>query len=142
MQVRVAVDIAKCIQCPSPVGICKAGAVIPLLPKVAGAIHIQQGQWAKRQGQTINDMAFRPALTDLREQWEEIIGGLKNPADGFFLIHELRSPRKHQRYPQSLIDAYQAAITAISQTIQMPIDLDSSKWTGNLRWRPDTATLR
>jgi hypothetical protein len=45
---------------------------------------IQQGQRAQRQGQTINDMAFRPALTELRQQWEQVIGGLKNPADGFF----------------------------------------------------------
>jgi hypothetical protein len=82
---------------------------------------IQQGQKAKRQGQTINDMAFRPALTELRRQWEVGIGGLKNSADGFFLINELRSPRKHQRYPQSLIDAYRSAISAITKTIQMPI---------------------
>ena len=82
---------------------------------------IQQGQKAKRQGQIINDMAFRPALTELKRQWEQVIGGLKNPADGFFLINELRSPRKHQRYPQALIDAYQDAITAIAKTIQMPI---------------------
>ena len=82
---------------------------------------IQQGQKAKRQGQTINDMAFRPALTELRRQWEQGIGGLKNPADGFFLINELRSPRKHQRYPQPLIDAYQTAISAIAKTIQMPV---------------------
>jgi hypothetical protein len=32
-----------------------------------------------------------------------VIGGLKNPADGFFLINELRSPRKQQRFPQPLI---------------------------------------
>ena len=83
--------------------------------------HIQQGQRAQRQGQTINDMAFRPALTELRRQWEQVIGGLKNPADGFFLINELRSPRKHQRYPQPLIDAYQTAIAAIARTIEMPI---------------------
>ena len=82
---------------------------------------IQQGQQAKRQGQTINDMAFRPALTELRRQWEQVIGGLKNPADGFFLINELRSPRKQQRYSQPLIDAYQSAIASIAKTIEMPI---------------------
>ncbi|MGG6241598.1 HNH endonuclease domain-containing protein [Nodosilinea sp. AN01ver1] len=82
---------------------------------------IQQGQRAQRQGQTTNDMAFRPALTELRRQWELVIGGLKNPADGFFLINELRSPRKHQRYPQVLIDAYQQAIAAVAKTIEMPI---------------------
>jgi hypothetical protein len=82
---------------------------------------IQQGQKVKRQGQTINDMAFRPTLTELRKQWEQGIGGLKNAADGFFLINELRSPRKQQRYPQPLVDAYQTAISAVAKTIQMPI---------------------
>jgi hypothetical protein len=90
-------------------------------PFVDPDMPIQQGQKAKRQGQTINDMAFRPALTDLRRQWEQVVGGLKNPADGFFLINELRSPRKQQRYPQPLIDAYQTAISAIAKTIEMPI---------------------
>jgi hypothetical protein len=65
-------------------------------------------------------MAFRPALTELRRQWEQI-GGLKNSADGFFLINELRSPRNHQRYPQPLIDDHQATSTAIAKTIEMPI---------------------
>lgn len=79
-----------------------------------------------RQGQRRQDLnrcdvlAFRPALTELRQQWEMGIGGLKNPADGFFLINELRSPRKHHRYPQALIDAYQQAIAAVAKTIEMP----------------------
>ncbi|MBD1876978.1 hypothetical protein H6F75_26185 [Nodosilinea sp. FACHB-131] len=81
---------------------------------------IQQGQ--RRQDLNRCDvLAFRPALTELRRQWEQVFGGIKNPADGFFLINELRSPRKHQRYPQPLIDAYQTAITAIAKTIEMPI---------------------
>jgi len=66
-------------------------------------------------------MAFRPALTELRRQWEQVIGGLKNPADGFFLINELRSPRKQQRYSQPLIDAYQSAIASTAKPIEMPI---------------------
>lgn len=80
-----------------------------------------------RQGQRRQDwnrcdvLAFRPALTELRRQWEQVVGGIKNPADGFFLINELRSPRKHQRYPQALIDAHQAAITVIAKAIEMPI---------------------
>ena len=90
-------------------------------PFVDPEMPIQQGQRANRQGQTINDMAFRPALTELRQQWEQVIGGLKNPADGFFLINELRSPRKQQRYPQSLVDVYQDAIASVARTIEMPI---------------------
>lgn len=86
-------------------------------PFVDPAQPIRQGQQAKNS----NDMAFRPALTELRRQWEEVIGGIKNPADGFFLINELRSPRKRQNYPDALKEAYQKAITAIAKTIQMPI---------------------
>lgn len=90
-------------------------------PFVDPDMPIQQGQRANRDGQTRNDMAFRPALTELRREWEEAIGGLKNPADGFFLINELRSPRKQQNYPQNLIAAYKKAIASIANTIKNPI---------------------
>ncbi len=82
---------------------------------------IQQGSQAKRDGQTRNDMAFRPALEELRGHWEQVVGGLKNPADGFFLINELRSTRKGQNYPENLLKASSQAITTISRTLEMPI---------------------
>ena len=90
-------------------------------PFVDSAMPIQQGQQAIRDGQTRNDMAFRPALEELRQQWEQVVGGLKNPADGFFLINELRSPRKWQNYPEHLVKASSQAISAISRTLEMPI---------------------
>jgi hypothetical protein len=90
-------------------------------PFVDPDMPIQQGQQSIREGQSRNDMAFRPALTELRRQWEQGIGGLKNPADGFFLINELRSPRKRQNYPQTLIDDYEGAIATTAKTIEMPI---------------------
>ena len=54
-------------------------------------------------------------------QWEQAIGGLKNPADGFFLINELQSARKWQNYPDSLTKALSQAVGAISRTLEMPI---------------------
>jgi hypothetical protein len=82
---------------------------------------ILQGQVVKRATSTNQDISFRPALTELRNQWEAIIGGIKNPADGFFLINELRLLRQGDHYPQSLLKAYQQATNAIIKTLEMPI---------------------
>lgn len=82
---------------------------------------IQQGQRWKNNPLRCDVLAFRPALTELRQQWEQGMGGLKNPADGFFLINELRSLRKQQNYPQTLIDAYKSTIESITKAIEMPI---------------------
>ena len=90
-------------------------------PFVDSALPIQQGQQAKRDGKIRNDMAFRPALTELRLQWEQAIGGLKNSADGFFLINELKSTRKWQHYPDSLSEALSKAVSAIARTLEKPI---------------------
>ena len=90
-------------------------------PFVDSAAPIQQGQRATRDGKVRNDMAFRPTLSQLRAQWEQAVGGLKNPADGFFLINELKSLRKWQNYPSSLSEALSQAVSAISRTLEMPI---------------------
>lgn len=90
-------------------------------PFVDPVMTIQQGQQAKRNGKVRNDMAFRPALTALRIQWEQAVGGLKNPADGFFLINELKSARKWQNYPDKLVEALSQAVSAIARTIEKPI---------------------
>ena len=90
-------------------------------PFVDPSAPIQQGQQAMRDGKVRSDMAFRPALSQLREEWEQAVGGLKNPADGFFLINELKSPRKWQNYPDSLVEALSKAVSAISRTLEMPI---------------------
>ncbi len=82
---------------------------------------ILQGQRATLGNQMRNDMKFRPELTELRRQWEEIIGGVSSPSDGFFLINELRVPRKYQTYPKSLHQAYDKALSAIGKAIKMPI---------------------
>lgn len=90
-------------------------------PFVDPAQPIQQGQRAMRNGKTRNDMAFRPALSELRAQWEQVVGGLNSPADGFFLINELTSSRKWQHYPESLTQCLSRSVSAISCTIEKPI---------------------
>ncbi len=44
-----------------------------------------QGPRAVRDGTLTNDMAFRPALTALRELWEDRFGASR-PSDGFLLV--------------------------------------------------------
>lgn len=82
---------------------------------------ILQGQQASRDGEVRNDMAFRPQLTAFRIQWEQVTGELSRPSDGFFIINELRLPRKRTLYPVSLLTAYTQAISAIYKTLEMPI---------------------
>lgn len=90
-------------------------------PFVDPDMPIQQGH--RRLGDPLrcDVVIFRSALTELRRQWELSWGGLKNPADGFLLINELRSPRKQHNYSQNLIDAYQGAIASIAEAIKQPI---------------------
>jgi HNH endonuclease len=82
---------------------------------------ILQGQRATLNNQLRNDMSFRPQLTQLRHEWEQIINGTSSQGDGFFLINELRVQRKYQTYPQSLHQTYKRAIASISQAIEMPV---------------------
>jgi hypothetical protein len=90
-------------------------------PFVDPTAPIAQGQRAQRDGKPRNDMEFRPALAEFRQQWDAHQGGLSQPADGFLVIHELRIARKRSTYPPVLLEAYQRAISAISKTIRMPI---------------------
>jgi len=82
---------------------------------------ILQGQRATFKSKTRNDMSFRPELTKLRNEWEQIISTNSKSSDGFFLINELRVKRKYQTYPQSLHQAYKVAIASISKAIEMPV---------------------
>jgi len=85
---------------------------------------VWQGQRAadpRREGQLRNDIAFRPALTRLRQQWEQSIDDNGRPSDGFFLIHELRLARKAAAYPDALRQTYRETVKAISKAIEYPI---------------------
>ncbi|BAY42316.1 hypothetical protein NIES2111_67390 (plasmid) [Nostoc sp. NIES-2111] len=106
----------------------KADVVVPLRllaqfwvayywPFVKPSEHIFQGQRANSK----NDISFRPQLTELRHEWEQLISVRPKPSDGFFLINELRVPRKYQTYPESLQQAYSRSLTAIIKAIEMPV---------------------
>ena len=84
---------------------------------------VWQGQRAHdpRDGRLRNDIAFRPELTDLRQQWQKIIGQGARAADGFFLINERRVARRWQSYPAAFRAAYEKAVVAIVKAIHMPI---------------------
>lgn len=82
---------------------------------------ILQGQQTTRDGKTRNDMEFRGALSRFRQQWEQHTGGLAHPADGFFVINELRVPRKRDTYPMLLLQAYRQALATMVHTLEQPI---------------------
>lgn len=76
-----------------------------------------------------NDVGFRPALTQLRSVWEELVQLPPQPADGFFLLTEMRTPRRRATYPAGLQHAYQLTVTAMTKALQMPI-----KYAGPGEW--------
>ncbi|WP_414530480.1 HNH endonuclease domain-containing protein [Nodularia chucula] len=90
-------------------------------PFVKPSEPILQGQRATLDGQLRNDMSFRPQLEILRCEWELSMGGTSKPSDGFYLINEMRIPRKYQSYSKPLQKAYQSALTAISKAIEQPV---------------------
>lgn len=89
-------------------------------PFVNPAEPIMQGPRSQRAGVLRNDVSFRPQLTQLRQAWETLSGSRK-PADGFWLINELRVPRKQSSYPPALLKLYRQAVNSISKAIEMPI---------------------
>lgn len=90
---------------------------------------VMQGHRAMRRGGLTNDVSFRPQLTRLRAEWETLLGGRAKPSDGFFLVGELRVPRKRRAYPDSLLRAYRSAVTAVTGALDMPI-----RHAGTGRW--------
>jgi len=81
---------------------------------------IWQGQRAQREGNLRNDVAFRPELTTLRKEWQAATN-LSRPADGFYLVSEMRVARRRRSYPESLTAAYDRAVLAISRALEYPI---------------------
>ncbi|MFD1874343.1 HNH endonuclease domain-containing protein [Hymenobacter bucti] len=92
---------------------------------------IYQGGRAVRgeEGGVRSDVGFRPALTQLRLVWEEVVQLSPQPADGFFLLTEMRTPRRRATYPMALQQAYQQTVSAMVKALQMPI-----KYAGPGEW--------
>ncbi|MBI3979404.1 MAG: hypothetical protein HY331_14570 [Chloroflexi bacterium] len=82
---------------------------------------ILQGPRSLRDGRLRDDMAFRTQLASVRLEWEAVIGRSSRPSDGFFLVSEIRVPRKRSTYPESLLRAFHDAVENICHTIRYPI---------------------
>jgi hypothetical protein len=98
---------------------------------------IYQGARAIRDEATRNDVAFRPALTNLRAQWQQLVQLMPQPADGFFLLTEMRTPRRRATYSPALQQAYRQTVAATAKAIQMPI-----KYAGPGHWSVFDAPAR
>ena len=79
------------------------------------------GTRAVRHGILRNDISFRPKLTQLRTGWQKVKAGKMEPADGFFLFAELRTPQHEVTYSQELRRAYDCDIYVIVNAVKMPI---------------------
>jgi hypothetical protein len=92
-------------------------------PFVDSVRPIMQGPRSRRGDTVSSDMAFRADLTSLRAQWEALaVGeGLSHPSDGFYMINELRVPRRRALYPPALLQTYEQALRSVARTIEMPI---------------------
>ncbi|RZK44824.1 MAG: hypothetical protein EOO61_02415 [Hymenobacter sp.] len=82
---------------------------------------IYQGARAEREEVKRNDMSFRLALSQLRKQWQQTVQLNVLPSDGFFLVSDMRTPRRRATYDPDLQRAYDAAVITISTAVQMPI---------------------
>jgi hypothetical protein len=90
-------------------------------PFVQPGRQIMQGPRSRR-GQALSyDMAFRGQLLAFRQQWETLMGGGSRPSDGFFVVNQIRVPRKRASYPPQLLETFYEVIQSISKTIEMPI---------------------
>lgn len=90
-------------------------------PFVDPAAPIFQGPRSLRAGRLACDMSFREQPTQVRREWEGVLGGSPRPSDGFFIINDLRMRRRRANYPLGLLTAYTQAIRSIGAALEMPI---------------------
>jgi hypothetical protein len=74
---------------------------------------ISQGPHSLRNKVLANDMAFRPALADLRRAWQHVVGEPVRPSDGLFLIDSNSRPPPPRNAPSATLSnatlAYRAS---------------------------------
>ena len=93
---------------------------------------IYQGVRARHGDGYRNDMAFRPALTELRNIWTTIYQA-SNPSDGFTLTHEMLIPRKIEQYSKvndRLVSTYEKVMRSVVKAIQQPMRYAGTAVTG------------
>lgn len=97
---------------------------------------IYQGPRVIRDGRLRNDIAFRPAIEQLRRTWEALVGPAR-PSDGFFVKDELRAARKRQLYATTVVGyelgvSFDAAVALAGRAALYPIRYagpGGSQWT-------------
>jgi HNH endonuclease len=82
---------------------------------------VLQGRPAQRGDAQRQDMSFRPALVQLRSAWQQLVVGPSRAGDGYFLLTEMRSPRRRGQYPAELLSTYDQARKAAVAALAMPI---------------------
>ncbi|GCE31494.1 hypothetical protein KDA_69780 [Dictyobacter alpinus] len=90
-------------------------------PFMAEQQPIWQGRRSQRAQGMNSDVAFRGALTRLRQEWERSSQLPARPSDGFFMIGEMKLTRKRQQYSPELLQQYELAIKAICAVLDNPI---------------------
>jgi hypothetical protein len=90
---------------------------------------IYQGPRAFRDGVKRRDLVFRDNLTNLRLQWEQIIGSKSAPSDGFIILNHLKLKRSRASYPNDFVRLYQSTINTICSAVEMPI-----RYAGDGEW--------
>lgn len=68
-------------------------------------------------------------MTNLRLQWEQIIGCESAQSDGFVILDDMKVKSKRASYPEGFAQSYRSTITSICSAIEMPI-----RYAGNGEW--------
>jgi hypothetical protein len=63
------------------------------------------------------NIAFHLELTELRSLWQRELKTVSRPSDGFFLINELRIPRRRALYSPQLLSIYQDVLEKIEKAM-------------------------
>lgn len=88
------------------------------------------------------DIAFRAGLTSVHKHWAALVG-VSRPSDGFFLVNELRVPRRRATYPTDLISTFEQVVNQITRAIAYPIQYAGpGEWSVFSRPRPLSRSTR
>lgn len=82
---------------------------------------IMQGPRMTRAGVVRQDVAFRKALTELKELWRISPFGSERPSDGLVLVSEMRADAYAPEYGPELRQKYGQALRAVMRCVEQPI---------------------
>ena len=81
---------------------------------------ILQGTRSRRGEVLRHDLSFRPALTELKLEWQ-MLTGVAGPADGFVLTHDLKLPRKRATYSTTFLKSYETTLKQLAGAVKQPL---------------------